>query len=103
MTKAETQQSKSRRILVALDNSARGQAALAAAVRLALKTRAELQGLYVEDERQQRAGLFLRDVAYRLYAKPTLTSRADEDEDLTEAKEHCLYKNGHKCLVCVKR
>ena len=25
-------------------------------------------GLYVEDERQQRAGLFLRDVAYRLYA-----------------------------------
>jgi CRISPR-associated protein Cas5d len=24
--------------------------------------------LYVEDERQQRAGLFLRDVAYRLYA-----------------------------------
>lgn len=25
--------------------------------------------LYVEDERQQRAGLFLRDVAYRLYAE----------------------------------
>lgn len=25
-------------------------------------------GLYVEDERQQRAGLFLRDVAYRLHA-----------------------------------
>lgn len=24
--------------------------------------------LYIEDERQQRAGLFLRDVAYRLYA-----------------------------------
>jgi CRISPR-associated protein Cas5d len=26
-------------------------------------------GLYVEDERQQRAGLFLRDVAYRLHAQ----------------------------------
>ncbi len=26
-------------------------------------------GLYVEDERQQRAGLFLRDVAYRLHAR----------------------------------
>ncbi|URI06020.1 type I-C CRISPR-associated protein Cas5c [Aquincola tertiaricarbonis] len=26
-------------------------------------------GLYVEKERQQRAGLFLRDVAYRLYAR----------------------------------
>ena len=25
--------------------------------------------LYVEDERQQRAGLFLRDVAYRLHAE----------------------------------
>jgi CRISPR-associated protein Cas5d len=28
-------------------------------------------GLYVEDERQQRAGLFLRDVRYRLYARMT--------------------------------
>ncbi|NLD94448.1 MAG: type I-C CRISPR-associated protein Cas5 [Fibrobacter sp.] len=26
-------------------------------------------GLYIEDERQQRAGLFLQDVRYRLYAK----------------------------------
>lgn len=26
-------------------------------------------GLYVEDERQQRAGLFLREVAYRLHAR----------------------------------
>lgn len=26
-------------------------------------------GLYVEDKRQQRAGLFLRDVAYRIHAK----------------------------------
>lgn len=32
--------------------------------------------LYVEDERQQRAGLFLRDVAYRLHA--TLQVRSDE-------------------------
>ncbi|CAE6688374.1 type I-C CRISPR-associated protein Cas5c [Candidatus Nitrotoga fabula] len=26
-------------------------------------------GLYIEDERQQRAGLFLRDVAYRIHAR----------------------------------
>jgi len=26
-------------------------------------------GLYIEDQRQQRAGLFLRDVAYRLHAR----------------------------------
>ena len=32
--------------------------------------------LYVEDERQQRAGLFLRDVAYRLHAE--LDVRSDE-------------------------
>jgi CRISPR-associated protein Cas5d len=30
--------------------------------------------LYVEDERQQRAGLFLRDVAYRLHAQLELIS-----------------------------
>lgn len=28
-----------------------------------------LQGIFIEDERQQRAGLFLRDVKYRLYAE----------------------------------
>ena len=30
-------------------------------------------GLFIEDERQQRAGLFLRDVAYRLHAELALT------------------------------
>lgn len=30
--------------------------------------------LYIEDERQQRAGLFLRDVAYRLHAQLELVS-----------------------------
>ena len=29
-------------------------------------------GLYIEDERQQRAGYFLRDVAYRIYAELSL-------------------------------
>lgn len=32
--------------------------------------------LYVEENRQQRAGLFLRDVAYRLYGNFTLTEQA---------------------------
>ncbi len=39
-----------KRILVALDTSARGQAALQAAVQLATSISAELQGLFVEDE-----------------------------------------------------
>ena len=41
---------ETKRILVALDTSARGRAALEAAVRLAMTTSAELQGLFVEDE-----------------------------------------------------
>lgn len=35
-----------------------------------------LPALYIEDERQQRAGLFLKDVAYRLHASFTLTNKA---------------------------
>lgn len=34
-------------------------------------------GLYIEDDRQQRAGLFLRDVAYRLHAELELRREAD--------------------------
>jgi CRISPR-associated protein Cas5d len=34
----------------------------------AMKSSAGQLGLYVEDERQQRAGLFLRDVRYRIHA-----------------------------------
>ena len=35
-------------------------------------------GLYIEDERQQRAGLFLRDVAYRLHAELSLAPGCSE-------------------------
>lgn len=34
--------------------------------------------LFIEDERQQRAGLFLRDVAYRLHATLSLNPRATD-------------------------
>lgn len=44
-------------------------------------------GLYVEDERQQRAGLFLRDVAYRLHADLALTAQAGEGDHLTKFAE----------------
>ena len=37
-------------------------------VQTAMNTGSGDLGLYIEDERQQRAGLFLRDVAYRLHA-----------------------------------
>lgn len=35
-------------------------------------------GLYIEDERQQRAGLFLRNVAYRLHAELILSPKAND-------------------------
>ncbi len=35
-------------------------------------------GLYIEDERQQRAGLFLREVAYRLHAELLLSPKAND-------------------------
>ncbi len=50
MTNGDTNIVKTNRILVAFDTSAHGRAALQTAVRLALNTSAELQGLFVEDE-----------------------------------------------------
>ena len=44
-------------------------------------------GLYIEDERQQRAGLFLRDVAYRLHAELSLQPDAPPEETLTKYRE----------------
>jgi CRISPR-associated protein Cas5d len=44
-------------------------------------------GLYIEDERQQRAGLFLRDVAYRLHAEMTLQPNAPPGEKLVKYRE----------------
>ena len=40
--------------------------------------------LYIEDDRQQRAGLFLRDVAYVLHASLSLTERAGPADNLTK-------------------
>jgi nucleotide-binding universal stress UspA family protein len=50
MTDTNTTVVKAKRILVALDASARGRAALEVAVKLAIATSADLQGLFVEDE-----------------------------------------------------
>ncbi len=44
-------------------------------------------GLYVEKERQQRAGLFLRDVAYVLHAEFQLTTKAGNEDTVTKFTE----------------
>lgn len=41
----------------------------------------ETMGLYIEDERQQRAGLFLRDVKYRIHADLNFDSSKDPEAD----------------------
>jgi CRISPR-associated protein Cas5d len=47
----------------------------------AMRGGAATPALYVEDERQQRAGLFLRDVRYRLHARFVLTKRAGQGDN----------------------
>jgi CRISPR-associated protein Cas5d len=49
-------------------------------------------GLFVEDERQQRAGLFLRDVEYVIHARFELTEKAEEGENITKFQEMFLRR-----------
>ena len=49
-------------------------------VETAMRAGAGDLALYIEDDRQQRAGLFLRDVAYRLHAELRLKPEAAADE-----------------------
>ena len=47
----------------------------------AMKRGAGTLGLYVEDDRQQRAGLILRDVEYLIHARFHMTRRAGPDDN----------------------
>ena len=44
-------------------------------------------GLFIEKERQQRAGLFLRDVSYVIHAAFEMTDRAGEGDTVTKFTE----------------
>jgi len=50
-------------------------------------TSKEPLGLYIEKERQQRAGLFLRDVAYIIHAEFSLTERAGPEDSIVKFTE----------------
>jgi len=56
--------------------------------------------LYVEDERQQRAGLFLRDVGYRLHGEMQLLS--DEARG-NPAKYHAMFTRRAEQGQCVNQ
>jgi CRISPR-associated protein Cas5d len=49
-------------------------------------------GIFIEDQRQQRAGLFLRDVAYTIYARLELTAKAGAEDNLTKFQEMFLRR-----------
>jgi len=44
-------------------------------------------GLFIEDQRQQRAGLFLKDVAYVIHAHFELTERAGIEDNVVKHEE----------------
>lgn len=56
--------------------------------------------LYIEDDRQQRAGLFLRDVAYRLYAEMEFLT--DESRG-NPAKYTAMFKRRAAAGQCVNQ
>jgi CRISPR-associated protein Cas5d len=58
-------------------------------------------GLYVEDERQQRAGLFLRDVRYRVHAHFELTDRAGAGD--VPAKFADMFRRRARSGQCVNQ
>lgn len=58
-------------------------------------------GLYVDEDRQQRAGLFLRDVRYRLHARFELTPKAEADD--TPAKFASMFKRRALTGQCVNQ
>jgi CRISPR-associated protein Cas5d len=58
-------------------------------------------GLYIEDERQQRAGLFLRDVAYRLHAD--LEFRREADPGATALKYQEMFERRAAKGQCVNQ
>lgn len=70
-------------------------------VKTAMKRGAGDIALYVEDERQQRAGLFLRDVAYRLHAD--LEVRADAGANNPPAKFWEMFERRADKGQCVNQ
>ena len=57
--------------------------------------------IYIEDDRQQRAGLFLRDVAYRLHAD--LEVRADRDDSSPPQKYIAMFERRAAHGQCVNQ
>jgi len=60
-----------------------------------------LPALYIEEARQQRAGLFLRDVAYRIHGRFDLTNKTGPDDNAGKFAE--MFKRRAKKGQCVNQ
>ena len=49
-------------------------------------------GIFIEEQRQQRAGLFLRDVAYTIHARFEMTRKAGSEDSITKFQEMFLRR-----------
>lgn len=58
-------------------------------------------GNYIEDDRQQRAGLFLRDVKYRIYGHFTMSNKATKQDNPGKFAE--MFKRRAKKGQCVNQ
>ncbi|MBI5135703.1 MAG: type I-C CRISPR-associated protein Cas5 [Nitrospirae bacterium] len=70
-------------------------------VTAAMKSGTGALGLYIEDDRQQRAGLFLCDVAYRVHAD--LEFRADVDPEGSLAKYREMFARRARKGQCINQ
>ncbi|MBM4152303.1 MAG: type I-C CRISPR-associated protein Cas5 [Kiritimatiellaceae bacterium] len=59
----------------------------AGSVKTAMKTGTGDLGMYVEEQRQQRAGLFLRDVDYVIHAEFEMTEKSGPDDNVTKFEQ----------------
>lgn len=70
-------------------------------VETAMKTGKGDLGLYIEEDRQQRAGLFLRDVAYRVHAD--LEFLRERDPEATAMKYQEMFERRARRGQCVNQ
>lgn len=70
-------------------------------VETAMKNGTGNLSLYIEDDRQQRAGLFLRDVAYRVHAD--LEFQRERDPEASPSKYHEMFERRAGKGQCVNQ
>ena len=70
-------------------------------VQQAMATGAGDLAIYIEDDRQQRAGLLLRDVAYRVHAD--MEVRSDRRDPMPPQKYHAMFERRAEHGQCVNQ